>query len=129
MQTQQASPVEPDMTKLVLALNKADYLPAIYFVFSRKRCNEYAVSMGSTFSTSAERQEILGRLNELRSTQPDAIPKELEEPLLNGVASHHAGLLPGADGSSHIVLVDTYVPNNMFRADPTILSSILIQHC
>lgn len=90
------SPVEPDMTKLVMALDKADYLPAIYFVFSRKRCNEYAASMGAAFSSTAERQEILAHLNHLRSTQPDAIPKELEEPLLNGVASHHAGLLPGA---------------------------------
>jgi superfamily II RNA helicase len=83
------------MAKLVLALNQADYLPAIYFVFSRKRCNEYAATLGVTFSSSVDRQTILSHLNELRSTQPDAIPKELEEPLLNGVASHHAGLLPG----------------------------------
>ena len=100
VQAQHASPVEPDMTKLVLALSHADFLPAIYFVFSRKRCNEYAVSMGATFSSSVERQEILAYLNELRSTQPDAIPKELEEPLLNGVASHHAGLLPGVNKCS-----------------------------
>ena len=98
VQAQQAQPVEPDMAQLVAALNDADYLPAIYFVFSRKRCNEYAAAVGASFAAGggAHRQAILAQLNELRSSQPDAIPKELEEALLNGVASHHAGLLPGA---------------------------------
>jgi superfamily II RNA helicase len=102
--------VEPDMTKLVMALNNADYLPAIYFVFSRKRCNEYAVAMAPSFSSSAERQEILAHLNDLRSSQPDAIPKELEAPLLNGIASHHAGLLPGVHFpcTLHITAADVF---------------------
>jgi superfamily II RNA helicase len=94
---QQTVQLEPDVFRLVNALERSDYLPAIYFVFSRKRCNEYAVSLSRQLVTTEERQKILKQLNELRSSQPDAIPTELEEPLLRGVASHHAGLLPGAN--------------------------------
>lgn len=96
VQAQQVAQLEPDVKRLIAQLHAREYLPAIYFVFSRKRCNQYAVAMPTSLVSHEERTAILRRLNELRSTQPDAIPKELEQPLLRGVSSHHAGLLPGA---------------------------------
>lgn len=96
VQTSMLAMREPHFLDLVRTMAGADLLPAIYFMFSRKRCNESATRVHQALVTRAERSSILAELNALRAVQPEAIPKSLVEPLLRGVASHHAGLLPGA---------------------------------
>lgn len=87
---------EPHFRHLVDSLSMAQLLPAIVFVFSRKRCTSNALAFKAPLVTAEHRSRILGELNLLRESQPEAIPTDLEEPLLHGVACHHAGLLPGA---------------------------------
>ena len=70
-------------------------LPAIYFTFSRKKCDENAIKCSSI--------DLLNKEEALRAAQMvDAYIAE--NPiytiirilnLLKGIASHHAGLLPG----------------------------------
>jgi superfamily II RNA helicase len=89
---------EPRFTNLVASLHDADYLPAIYFVFSRARCNKYAIATSKSdlvLVDAAEHRAIKTELDQLWQLQPDSVPLDLVEPLLSGVASHHAGLLPG----------------------------------
>ena len=90
--------VEPLVPQLVQGLQSEALLPAIYFIFSRKRCNSFAIAIGQrlqTLVTPAERAEIAAALLLLQAAQPDTVPDDLVEPLLAGVASHHAGMLPG----------------------------------
>lgn len=47
---------------------------------------------------SAERQQIQAELDALAAEQPEAVRQGFAEPLLLGVASHHAGCLPAWKG-------------------------------
>ena len=40
------------------------------------------------------RSQVIAEVNQLRRTNPDAIRENAIEPLVRGVASHHAGCLP-----------------------------------
>jgi len=81
---------------IVLALQKKNILPAIYFTFSRRKCDENAMKCASL--------ELLNKDEAMAAAQ--MVDKYIEEnPYLwanphielvkKGVASHHAGLLPG----------------------------------
>lgn len=90
--------LEPRVPRLVKGLQAAELLPAIYFIFSRKRCNTFAVSVAQRLESlvkPVDRAEIEAALLVLQESQPDAVPDALVEPLLAGIASHHAGMLPG----------------------------------
>ena len=90
---------EKTHVKLVKILNDKDMLPAIYFAFSRKKCNKYL--------EDCTKLKLLNHFEELRLQQIIdeyvldnaylAKSKQLEF-LYSGVASHHAGLLPGWKG-------------------------------
>jgi superfamily II RNA helicase len=80
---------------MVKVLHEKEMLPAIYFCFSRKRCDEYL--------QLASRMHLLNKFETMRLRQ--IIDEYIEEyPMLaqhrhlqyiySGVASHHAGLLP-----------------------------------
>ena len=86
----------PKARTVVAALRAADFLPAIYFIFSRKACNAFAQEVKEPLVTAEERQRIEEAYEELQAEQPEAIPMGFREALLNGAASHHAGFLPGA---------------------------------
>ncbi|GAA5844741.1 hypothetical protein JCM5353_008355 [Sporobolomyces roseus] len=85
---------------LVGLLKKKELLPVVAFVFSKKRCEEYAASMPNTdLCTAAEKSEvhiaIERSLTRLKGSDKD-LPqiKNMRNLLSRGVGVHHGGLLP-----------------------------------
>ena len=82
------------MNKLILKLDK----PALFFVFSRKMCEEYASKVSADLLTSSETADVkhivkfhLHKYTELQYI--DGFHK-LNSLLEKGVAFHHSGMLP-----------------------------------
>ena len=70
-------------------------LPAIYFTFSRKKCDEQMEKCaGLGLNTKAEQEEIKAFIDEFIAENPHLYGNKHIEYLIQGVASHHAGLLP-----------------------------------
>ncbi|MEX2458499.1 MAG: DEAD/DEAH box helicase [Actinomycetota bacterium] len=92
----------PRREEVVEVLDRAEMLPAIYFVFSRAGCSksvEWMMQAGIRLTTSEEE----ARVREFADMRAATIPEEDLEPLgfyefreglAAGVASHHAGMLP-----------------------------------
>lgn len=78
-------------------LQQKDMLPAIYFIFSRKGCDQ-AVSEASrlplTLVTEAESSVLRQRVQDFLAANPEAGRAGQIEPLCRGIAAHHAGILP-----------------------------------
>ena len=89
-------------SQVVLALERANLLPAIYFIFSRAGCDaavRQCVDAGIMLTTEAERQEIAALIDAASEDIPSDDLDVLgfwswREGLLRGIASHHAGMLP-----------------------------------
>lgn len=87
-------------TTLVDYLRKNTLLPAVIFVFSKKRCEEYAETLaGVNFSNSKESSEIhmfiekaVSRLKKEDRELPQIL--RMRDMLKRGIAVHHGGLLP-----------------------------------
>lgn len=83
---------------LIAHLTTAGQLPCLYFCFSRRACEEKALAnKDRLFLTPAERQEILqlyDNLCERFSLTHDRRAELVRELVGQGVAFHHAGLLP-----------------------------------
>ena len=76
-------------------LQTNDMLPAIYFTFSRKKCDEQMEKCASLdLITKSERAQIQQIIDEYIAENPHLYNNKHIEYLLCGVASHHAGLLP-----------------------------------
>ena len=81
---------------VIRILNEKDMLPAIYFTFSRKKCDEQMEKCASLcLVTPKEQEEIKKIVDEYIAENPYLYKNKHIEYLLLGVASHHAGLLPG----------------------------------
>ena len=81
---------------VVRNLHEKNMLPAIYFTFSRKKCDEQMEKCASLcLVTPQEQQEIRQIIDEYIAENPYLYRNKHIEYLLLGVASHHAGLLPG----------------------------------
>jgi ATP-dependent RNA helicase HelY len=92
----------PRREEVVEVLDRAEMLPAIYFVFSRAGCSksvEWLMQSGIRLTTAEEE----ARVREFADMRAATIPEEDLEPLgfyefreglAAGVASHHAGMLP-----------------------------------
>lgn len=80
-------------------LEQNDMLPAIYFTFSRKKCDEQMEKCASLdLVTKDERAQIQQIIDEYIAENPHLYNNKHIEYLLCGVASHHAGLLPAWKG-------------------------------
>jgi len=81
--------------QLVEVLHRKDMLPAIYFTFSRKKCDLYMedCSFLNLLSKDEER-EIRATIDEYIKDNPYLANHKHVSYLYQGVASHHAGLLP-----------------------------------
>lgn len=79
-------------------LEDTNLLPALFFVFSRKNCVQYASKVTHSLVDSSESAAIKHILNFHLHRYPDlkTLPQyyELEGLLLKGIAYHHSGLLP-----------------------------------
>lgn len=84
------------VSDVVRVLHEKDMLPAIYFTFSRKKCDEQMEKCARlVLVTPDEQKEIRKIVDEHLSENPYLYKNKHIEYVLNGVASHHAGLLPG----------------------------------
>lgn len=80
---------------IVRNLKENDMLPAIYFTFSRKKCDEQMEKCASLeLITRGEQAQIKQFVDEYIAENPHLYNNKHLEYLYNGVASHHAGLLP-----------------------------------
>ncbi len=92
----------PRRVAVVRELEASGLLPCIYFVFSRKGCDQTAQEManaGLGFTTSDERKEIrsIAERHVAHLSPEDLTVLGYERwlsTLLDGAASHHAGLIP-----------------------------------
>lgn len=82
------------MNKLIVKLDK----PALFFVFSRKMCEEYASKVSADLLTSSETADVkhivkfhLHRYTELQKIEGF---HKINSLLEKGVAFHHSGMLP-----------------------------------
>ncbi|MFH0700947.1 MAG: DEAD/DEAH box helicase [Candidatus Woesearchaeota archaeon] len=87
----------PDQTALIKEISK-DRLPCIFFVFSRQDCQRKAQELSRKNFFSKD-YVLLQTLNKRLETAPSEISrltstKMLKETLPQGIAFHHAGLLP-----------------------------------
>jgi len=80
---------------IVRNLAEQDMLPAIYFTFSRRKCDEQMEHCAALeLVTRGEQAQIRQFIDEYIAENPHLYNNRHIEYLLQGVASHHAGLLP-----------------------------------
>ncbi len=89
-------PEPPKIKNVIFNLAERDMLPAIYFIFSRRGCDRAVREIGAhSLVSSKERKHIQNHFKKFKSINPDGIRDSLHvEALLNGIAAHHAGVLP-----------------------------------
>ena len=104
----------PHRLELLDELEERDLLPVIWFIFSRKGCDEAAASIvraGARFTTDAEagaiRSVISDRLDGLEPGDLDALGATAwAASLERGVAAHHAGLVPAFKEAVELCFAD-----------------------
>ncbi|MEA4884337.1 MAG: DEAD/DEAH box helicase [Clostridia bacterium] len=84
---------------LVASLTEQRRLPCLYFVFSRRQCEEKADELARSidYLSPSERREILNYFDDrIDGMGIDSMPsvKQMRRILQRGIAYHHAGLLP-----------------------------------
>ncbi len=87
----------PYHTEIIEMLDDLDMLPALYFLFNRKKVEEFAyeLSRRKSFTDKIERDEIKRILkNEDIDEEVKPFFKRIYPLLLKGIGFHHAGLLP-----------------------------------
>ncbi|GLC66436.1 hypothetical protein PLESTF_000427200 [Pleodorina starrii] len=86
----------PDTSRTIRLLAENEMLPAIWFILSRRDCDVSALRAGAEPLTGPQEQEaIAAEVAALRADQPEAVREDLVPALISGIASHHAGQLPG----------------------------------
>ena len=80
---------------VINVLHKKEMLPAIFFTFSRKKCDENMEKCSHlNLITNEEAKLIREEINEFLKDHTYLENNKNLEYLYNGIASHHAGLLP-----------------------------------
>ena len=89
----------PGLMSLLNHLQERDMLPAIYFIFSRKGCDQAVTELKDiTLVNREEASQIRAQVDEFLSRNPEAERIGHLEPLCRGIAAHHAGILPAWKG-------------------------------
>ncbi len=92
----QKQPPRSPARDVVAVLHKKNMLPAIYFTFSRKKCDDQMEKCAQLCLVSPDEQREIKKITlEYLAENPYLENNKHIEYILNGVASHHAGLLPG----------------------------------
>ncbi|KAH9300742.1 hypothetical protein KI387_012325, partial [Taxus chinensis] len=85
----------PLVMDTLMHLRTRDMLPAIWFIFSRKGCDEAVQYLeDSGLLDDSERFKVHSALKKFRAQYPEAVRDNAVRYLLQGVAAHHAGCLP-----------------------------------
>lgn len=93
-----AKPQQRSVVKdVVRSLHEKDMLPAIYFTFSRKKCDDQMEKCANSLVlvTPDEQKQIKEIIDEYLAENLYLYNNKHLEYVLKGIASHHAGLLPG----------------------------------
>lgn len=86
-------------SSVVSVLDQKDMLPAIYFLFSRRRCDEAAELCSRAVKLPPEHFEALNAAVDAAVQEHPALADCAQlEHIRRGVAAHHAGLLPVLKG-------------------------------
>lgn len=88
-------PEPPGIMAVISHLKEKQMLPAIYFIFSRRGCDQ-AIEQLTPISLvdSAEAAELKQQIDRFLSKNPELSRSSYLPPLYRGVAAHHAGILP-----------------------------------
>ncbi|MDD3149297.1 MAG: DEAD/DEAH box helicase [Candidatus Gastranaerophilales bacterium] len=90
---------ESYVLNLINLLYQKEMLPAIYFAFSRKKCDTYAEKCSKlNLLSDFEAKRLMTTIDEYILENPYLANSKQLECLYSGIASHHAGLLPGLKG-------------------------------
>ena len=88
--------VKNPTTSVVQVLHEKNMLPAIYFTFSRKKCDENARKcLKLELLTKEESLQLNQLVDEYIKLNPYLENNPQIDLIKQGIASHHAGLLPG----------------------------------
>jgi superfamily II RNA helicase len=83
---------------LIEYMKKQTLLPCLMFLFSRRKCEEYAQKVDVELLDWCETSEVASIFKNYMASRPEirsmTQAQELEKLLLKGVAFHHSGLLP-----------------------------------
>ncbi|MEI6063728.1 MAG: DEAD/DEAH box helicase [Pseudanabaena sp. ELA748] len=89
----------PTVRDVIAHLRQRDMLPAIYFIFSRRGCDQAITALGKVSLVNAEESLILKhQVDDFRKENPDIGKPNHIDALYRGIASHHAGILPAWKG-------------------------------
>lgn len=89
----------PSLAFTLAQLRQREMLPAIYFIFSRKGCEQAVAQLeGLSLVNDTEAAILRQRVEEFLARNPEAARAGHVEPLFRGVAAHHAGILPAWKG-------------------------------
>lgn len=84
-------------------LYERDMLPAIWFIFSRKGCDQAVAKLKeAALLTPPEEEQVRTAVEEFRAKFPDAVREHAVGPLYRGLAAHHAG----TDWFTVVVILD-----------------------
>ncbi len=91
----------PNLAAVLSWLKQGDMLPAIYFIFSRRGCDQAMREAGRlplNLLTAEEAERLKTEIDQFLAWNPDLARAEVVEPLYQGIAAHHAGVLPAWKG-------------------------------
>jgi superfamily II RNA helicase len=86
----------PDPYSVIVALQQRQMLPAIYFIFSRRGCDQAVLATRELkgLLNAKESAQLKVRLEQFTALYPDLAKSPVLDGIRRGVAPHHAGLLP-----------------------------------
>ncbi len=89
----------PSLDFVLGQLRQRDMLPAIYFIFSRRGCDQAVAELGSlSLVNEQEAAQLRTQIDLFLEQNPEVGRVGQIEPLYRGIASHHAGVLPAWKG-------------------------------
>ncbi len=94
-------PETPALGFILGQLQAREMLPAIYFIFSRRGCEKAVADIDQlpiSLVTEAEAILLKQLIEDFLERNPEVGRAEQIAPLLKGIASHHAGILPAWKG-------------------------------
>lgn len=92
-------PLIPTIAAVVSQLKNRDMLPAIYFIFSRRGCDQAIAELeGMTLIDQAESTKLRNQIDNFLASNPEVGRTNYVQALYRGIAAHHAGILPAWKG-------------------------------
>ncbi|KGF71582.1 DEAD/DEAH box helicase [Neosynechococcus sphagnicola sy1] len=97
--TRRSKDAVPSLAFTLSQLRQRDMLPAIYFIFSRRGCDQAVADLGNlSLVNPEEAAQLQTQIKDFLLRNPDAARFGQVEPLHRGIAAHHAGILPAWKG-------------------------------